>query len=231
MNNRFTLPQAPRRSLVDSTIELIRGQIEGGAWKVGERIPREQELAEMLEVGRNTVREAIRVLSHGQVLEVRQGDGTYVRTNIDPAEVMRRVGRSGLREHFALRCMLETEAARLAAVHRSKADVGLLRRLLKARGEQEQHASSAAFAEADTAFHCAIAGMCGNGALAELYRYFANSVRMNTLTALKDKELPEPGLATHEAIVDAIERQDGEAVAAAVRNVVAPLIAALEKSG
>ena len=137
MNNRFTLPQAPRRSLVDSTIELIRGQIEGGAWKVGERIPREQELAEMLEVGRNTVREAIRVLSHGQVLEVRQGDGTYVRTNIDPAEVMRRVGRSGLREHFALRCMLETEAARLAAVHRSKADVGLLRRLLKARGEQE----------------------------------------------------------------------------------------------
>ncbi|WP_163535701.1 FadR/GntR family transcriptional regulator, partial [Klebsiella pneumoniae] len=73
MNNRFTLPQAPRRSLVDSTIELIRGQIEGGAWKVGERIPREQELAEMLEVGRNTVREAIRVLSHGQVLEVRQG--------------------------------------------------------------------------------------------------------------------------------------------------------------
>jgi DNA-binding FadR family transcriptional regulator len=177
------------------------------------------------------VREAIRVLSHGQVLEVRQGDGTYVRTNIDPAEVMRRVGRSGLREHFALRCMLETEAARLAAVHRSKADVGLLRRLLKARGEQEQHASSAAFAEADTAFHCAIAGMCGNGALAELYRYFANSVRMNTLTALKDKELPEPGLATHEAIVDAIERQDGEAAAAAVRNVVAPLIAALEKSG
>lgn len=116
-------------------------------------------------------------------------------------------------------------------MHRSKADVGLLRRLLKARGEQEQHASSAAFAEADTAFHCAIAGMCGNGALAELYRYFANSVRMNTLTALKDKELPEPGLATHEAIVDAIERQDGEAAAAAVRNVVAPLIAALEKSG
>ena len=158
MNNRFTLPQAPRRSLVDSTIELIRDQIEGGAWKVGERIPKEQELAEMLQVGRNTVREAIRVLSHGQVLEVRQGDGTYVRTNVDPVEVMRRVGRSDLREHFALRNMLEAEAARLAAAHRSKADVGLLRRLLNARGEREQHVSSAAFAEADTAFHCAIAG-------------------------------------------------------------------------
>lgn len=184
----------------------------------------------MLQVGRNTVREAIRVLSHGQVLEVRQGDGTYVRTNVDPVEVMRRVGRSDLREHFALRNMLEAEAARLAAAHRSKADVGLLRRLLNARGEREQHVSSAAFAEADTAFHCAIAGMCGNGALAELYRYFANSVRLNTLTMLEDKELPEPGLAAHKVIVDAIERQDGEAAAAAVRNLVAPLIAALEKS-
>ncbi|WP_226858326.1 FadR/GntR family transcriptional regulator [Diaphorobacter aerolatus] len=153
-----------------------------------------------------------------------------MRTNVDPVEVMRRVGRSDLREHFALRNMLEAEAARLAAAHRSKADVGLLRRLLNARGEREQHVSSAAFAEADTAFHCAIAGMCGNGALAELYRYFANSVRLNTLTMLEDKELPEPGLAAHKVIVDAIERQDGEAAAAAVRNLVAPLIAALEKS-
>jgi len=97
MSTSVTLPQAPRRSLVESTMDLIRAQIEGGAWKVGERIPKEQELADMLQVGRNTVREAIRVLSHANVLEVRQGDGTYVRSNVDPAEVMRRV-RDGSRK-------------------------------------------------------------------------------------------------------------------------------------
>ena len=224
------LSTARRAGLVEQVIDQLRHAVTVGEWPVGQRIPNEAVLVESLGVGRNTVREAVRALAHAGILEVRQGDGTYVRTNVDPVEVMRRVGRSDLREHFALRNMLEAEAARLAAAHRSKADVGLLRRLLNARGEREQHVSSAAFAEADTAFHCAIAGMCGNGALAELYRYFANSVRLNTLTMLEDKELPEPGLAAHKVIVDAIERQDGEAAAAAVRNLVAPLIAALEKS-
>ena len=82
-----SLPSAPRRSLVDVTIELMRTQIEEGRWQVGERIPKEAELAEMLKVGRNTVREAVRVLSHARVLDVRQGDGTYVRLSVDPAEV------------------------------------------------------------------------------------------------------------------------------------------------
>lgn len=222
-----TLPQAPRRSLVESTMELIRAQVESGAWKVGERIPKEQELADMLQVGRNTVREAIRVLSHANVLEVRQGDGTYVRSNVDPAEVMRRVSRSSLRDHFELRAMLETEAARLAAAHRSKADVTLLRRLLKARGEQHDHAAREAFVDADLGFHGAIARISGNTALAELYRYFSSTVRLNTLSALEHDDLPEPGQDAHAAIVDAIERQDGDGAAMAARAVVAPLIAAL----
>lgn len=224
-----TLPQAPRRSLVESTIELVRAQVEDGVWKVGERIPKEQELADMLQVGRNTVREAIRVLSHANVLEVRQGDGTYVRSNVDPAEVMRRVSRSSLLDHFELRAMLETEAARLAASQRSKADITLLRRLLKERGEQGDHQTREAFVEADLAFHAAIARISGNTALAELYRYFSSAVRLNTLSVLDDDDLPEPGLNEHAAIVDAIERENGDGAATAARAVVKPLIAALAK--
>ncbi len=227
MSTSVTLPQAPRRSLVESTMDLIRAQIEGGAWKVGERIPKEQELADMLQVGRNTVREAIRVLSHANVLEVRQGDGTYVRSNVDPAEVMRRVSRSSLRDHFELRAMLETEAARLAATHCSKADVALLRDLLKERSEQHNHKTREAFVDADLAFHGAIARISGNAALAELYRYFASMVRLNTLSALEHDDLPEPGLEAHAAIVDAIDSRDEEAAAIAARAVVAPLIEAL----
>ncbi|MBM7331759.1 FadR family transcriptional regulator, partial [Agrobacterium sp. S2] len=153
-------------------------QIEEGYWMVGQRIPKEQELADMLQVGRNTVREAIRVLSHANVLEVRQGDGTYVRMNVDPTEIMRRVSRSSLRDHFGLRAMLETEAARLAAANRTQADVALLRRLLSARGEHENHTLSEAFVEADLAFHSAIARISGNAALTELYRYFSSAVRV-----------------------------------------------------
>jgi DNA-binding FadR family transcriptional regulator len=226
----ITLPQAPRRSLVDSTIDAIRTQVEGGAWNVGEKIPAEQELADMLRVGRNTVREAIRVLSHAHVLEVRQGDGTYVRSNVDAAEVMRRVGRSSLREHFELRAMLEAEAARLAAHHRSEADVALLRGLLRRRGEKRDHELREAFVDADIEFHGAIARISGNAALAELYRYFSSAVRFYMLSALEERDLPMPGMDPHETVVDAIDRRDAQAAAAAARALSAPLIEALETS-
>lgn len=221
------LPHAPRRSLVETTMNLIRNQIESGAWQVGQRIPKEQELADALQVGRNTVREAIRVLSHANVLEVRQGDGTYVRSNVDPAEVMRRVNRASLQDHFELRAMLETESARLAATQRSDSDVEQLRNMLKVRGEQHDHDSREAYVEADLDFHNAVARMSGNVALAELYRYFSARVRVNTLTVLDHGDLPEPGRDAHAAIVDAIERQDGQAAADAARAVVQPLIVAL----
>lgn len=221
------LPQASRRSLVDTAIELMRKQIEGGAWKVGERIPKEQDLADGLGVSRNTVREAIRVLSHAEVLEVRQGDGTYVRLDVDPAEVMRRVSRSSLRDHFELRAMLETEAARLAARNRSTADVDHLRQLLTTRGEQHDHAERDIFVDADLAFHAEVARVSGNGALAELYRYFSSAVRSSIRSVLDEADLPEPHLHAHIAIVDAIEQRDGTAAAEAARAVVAPLIAAL----
>lgn len=184
----------------------------------------------MLKVGRNTVREAIRVLSHAEVLEVRQGDGTYVLTSLNPTEVMRRVSRSSLREHFELRAMLETEAARLAAKHRTKSDVLGLRRLLKVRGEKHDHASSYAFADADTAFHLAIARMSGNNALSELSRYFSHAVRENTLFVLAVDDLAEPDLQARRAIVDAIEDQDCTAAGVAVQSVLTPLIEALSSA-
>jgi DNA-binding FadR family transcriptional regulator len=227
MSKAAPLPQAPRMSLVESTIGLIRTQIESGAWKVGERVPREPDLADMLQVGRNTVREAIRVLSHAQVLEVRQGDGTYVRSSIDPAEVMRRVSHSSLRDHFELRAILETEAARLAATRRTDADLKRLGQLLKARGDAPAKGDLAGFADRDLAFHAAVAAAAHNTALTELYRYFSTAVRQNTQAVLSEQEMPEPSLAAHARIVDAIKRQDPEGAAKAARSVVAPIIAKL----
>lgn len=221
------LPSAPRRSLVDTTIELMRMQIEEGRWQVGERIPKEAELAEMLKVGRNTVREAVRVLSHARVLDVRQGDGTYVRLSVDPAEVMRRVTRAGLRDHFELRAMLETEAARTAALRRTDEDLARLTELLDRRGDVPADGDVDGFVERDAAFHLAIAQATHNVALAELYRFFAVSVRQNIATVYGAIDLPEPGFVAHRRVLDAIRAGDGDAAAEAAHALVAPLIGAL----
>lgn len=183
----------------------------------------------MLQVGRNTVREAIRVLSHAKVLEVRQGDGTYVRSNIDPAEVMRRVTRSSIVDHLELRTMLETEAAKLAARHRSRDDIALLYGLLDRRGESQSHPSYQAFIEADLAFHIEISRISGNTALAELYRYFALTAGAKMRSVLDEGELPEPPLEAHIAIVRAIEAGNEETAAEAAGAVIAPLIAILKR--
>ncbi|NTH16762.1 FadR family transcriptional regulator [Agrobacterium rhizogenes] len=221
------LPRAPRRSLVEETIDLIRSQVEKGVWRVGERIPNEAELAEMLQVGRNTVREAVRVLSHARVLDVRQGDGTYVQSTVDSAEIMRRISRASLRDHFELRAILETEAARLAAVNCTDEDVQRLRHLLNERGERSDFQDLNEFLDRDLAFHGAIASASGNMALSELYKYFAGAVRLNTAAALAEQDIVEPGLDAHKAIVDAIQRRDAKDAADAAGAVVAPSIAAL----
>jgi DNA-binding FadR family transcriptional regulator len=204
-----SLPQAPRRSLVEAAIDLIRSQVETGAWKLGERIPKEAELADMLQVSRNTVREAVRVLSHANILEVRQGDGTYVRSSTDPAEIMRRVSRASLREHFEVRAILEQGAARLAAMRRTDEDLKQLARLLEERGDIPKNGDYAAFVDRDVAFHLAIAHAAHNTALEELYRYFAASARSNTHALVMELEQDTPGAdaASHAKILFAIERQ------------------------
>ncbi len=48
-------------------------------YKPGEKLPNENELSEMLGVSRTTLREAVRILAAGQVVEIQRGRGTYVR--------------------------------------------------------------------------------------------------------------------------------------------------------
>ncbi|XLM20246.1 GntR family transcriptional regulator, partial [Chromobacterium piscinae] len=86
-------------------------------------MPTEPELAEELGISRNTVREAIRVLLYAGLLEVRQGDGTYVRAVVNPGEAMRSISRASLREHLEVRCLLEESAARLAAERAGAGDM------------------------------------------------------------------------------------------------------------
>ena len=131
------LAQAPRTSLADTAAAGIRTEIASGRWAVGTRIPIESQLAHRLGVSRGTVREAIRTLVHGGLLEVRQGSGTYVLSNVDPSEGLHKLRRASLRDQFELRCALEVEAARLAALRHTAHDLRRLRTLLDQRGSRE----------------------------------------------------------------------------------------------
>ena len=125
-----------RAGLVDQVIEQLRTAVTQGEWPIGERIPTEAELGEQLGVGRNTIREAVRALAHTGILEVRQGDGTYVRATSEVSGAIRRLCGSELREVLQVRRTLEAEGARLAALSRTEEEVAELWSLL-ARRETE----------------------------------------------------------------------------------------------
>src|SRR5881227_3972838 len=69
--------------VTDIAIEKIKGMITSGQLAPGDRLPKEAELAQQLGLSRSSLREAVKALCLIRVLDVRQGDGTYV-TSLEP---------------------------------------------------------------------------------------------------------------------------------------------------
>ncbi|MCE3244154.1 MAG: GntR family transcriptional regulator [Arthrobacter sp.] len=69
----MTLSTSHRQPLADEITEKIRAMVHSGEWPLQQRIPSETELMASLGVSRGTLREAIKALAHGGMLEVRVG--------------------------------------------------------------------------------------------------------------------------------------------------------------
>ncbi|MEU6642268.1 FadR/GntR family transcriptional regulator [Saccharomonospora sp. NPDC046836] len=205
---------ATRRSgLVDQVIGQLRDAIRTGEWPVGERIPTEAELVAGLGVGRNTVREAVRALAHSGLLEVRQGDGTYVRATSEVSGAIRRLAGSELREVLQVRKPLEVEGARLAAAHRTDEDLSRLRALLDERDRAWAAQDLQEFVRADAEFHLMTVQAGHNTLLTELYRGLTEVV-IASVAATSRSHLSHAEPIGHHGLVEAIAAQDPERAAA-----------------
>ncbi|MFI9009562.1 FadR/GntR family transcriptional regulator [Actinosynnema sp. NPDC053489] len=200
-----------RAGLVDQVIDQMRSAIAAGEWPVGRRIPPEPELVTALGVGRNTVREAVRALSHAGLLEVRQGDGTFVRATSELSGAVRRLCGTELREVLEVRRTLEVEGARLAATHRTDEDLRKLEQLLAERDAALTAKDWTRLVERDTAFHVLLVQCSYNTLLAELYQGLTEAVRASiTATVETDHEDDQ---VSHAGLLDAV--RDGDAARAA----------------
>ena len=75
----MALTPVPRRSVTDDVFDQIAAEVVQGDVPVGEALPSERRLAEVLGVSRPSVREALTRLAHAGLVTVRQGDATTVR--------------------------------------------------------------------------------------------------------------------------------------------------------
>ncbi len=206
-----------RSPLVELAVSQLREQVLSGQWPVGGRLPAETELAQRLEVGRSTVREAVRALVHAGLLETRQGSGTYVRSVTPGADWEPRLRRAAVLEAYEVREALEVQAARLAASRRTEADVETLAACLAER--ERARGDDARFVEADLAFHRAIVAAAHNPLLAEMFDSFAAVLREALIAIRLDHDAQSAVAdAAHARLAAAIEAGDAAAAAQATHD-------------
>ncbi|GMA98534.1 FadR/GntR family transcriptional regulator [Pelosinus sp. IPA-1] len=213
MNLPIGLKIVKRKRLVDEVIKQLQQQISLGLYPIGSKIPPESELVTLLGVSRTTLREAIRVLSNTGLLDVRQGDGTYVLArcrDVEPFE--QRLRRASLLEIYEVRQLLEMEIAKRAATLRTEEHLNVMRESLRKRIDSQKAGNIREYVESDIAFHNAIASASGNSILSDLYLAFSNVVS-DALTKLVQDTVPldyENILKSHQQLLKAIEDRDEE---------------------
>ncbi|MBT0770617.1 FadR family transcriptional regulator [Kineosporia sp. J2-2] len=158
-------------ALTDDAIAKIKQMIISGRLAPGDRLPREADLAAQLGLSRNSLREAVRALALVHVLDVRQGDGTYV-SSLAPGTLTEAISfivdlqhDGSVLEFLEVRRLLEPAATAMATSRMSDADISSLADLLDDLGESP---TMEALVENDQEFHRRIAQASGNAVLASL---------------------------------------------------------------
>ncbi len=201
-----------RQPLVNQVLDYLQQQIRTGMFPVGSKLPSEPELMATLSIGRSTLREAMRVLAHIGLVDVRPGDGTYIRVPAPEAESLgQRLQRARVIEVYEVRHTLELECARLAALRRDETDLDALRQALQERRDFLPFGSEqAAFIDADLAFHISIARATKNTVLADLYQAFISVNHESWVEATEALGSTEYSQSLHEQLADAIARRAPE---------------------
>jgi DNA-binding FadR family transcriptional regulator len=205
-------------AVTDEAIEKIKEMIVSGALRPGQRLPKEADLATDLGLSRNSLREAVKALSLMNILDVRQGDGTYV-TSLESPLLLEALSfivdfhrDDQVLEFLAVRRILEPAATALAAHRMGAPEIAELRELLGSSGPAEGIDKLIA---ADLEFHRRITAATGNRVLCSLLDSLSTpTMRARVWRGLTEPAAMERTLAEHAAILDAIEARDAEAARA-----------------
>ncbi|CAG6390912.1 FCD domain-containing protein [Streptomyces cocklensis] len=155
------------------------------------------------------------------MLDVRHGDGTYVRARSETEGVIvRRAALAPLLDVVTVRRGLEVEAARQAAERRTEQDLADLTALSRSpdAGSLDQRVERA------VRFHSALVDASHNPLLSELYRAMTESIARGIQQATADPEPADVGTASHEDLLAAIAAHDPDAAAATAARHLAALI-------
>lgn len=213
MNSIHTaMPQRAAR-IATQLVELIEIQ----KLNPGDRLPPERQLADLLDVSRPSLREALHILQAQGLVQIRHGQGTFIQEPIVAqelrAEIMTRT--HNLNELFDAREVLEVPASNWASEKATKEDIRVLRTTLN-QIDSVTSISPTDYDQLqilDSKFHLTIVGIAGNRFINQTLGVLQDVMRMSMETTLRLPGRSEISRAEHNAILAAIEDGNGSLAA------------------
>ena len=214
---------APVKStrIYEEIVRQIKGMIAEGRLKSGDQLPPERDLAEKFLVSRTSVREALRALESVGLIEIRPGEGTFVRevsveALVEPLALVLLAQREMIGELFEARRLLEPVIAGLAARRATREEVQEMERILDEQAK-EIAAGNTGLAQ-DAAFHAAIATAAHNRAITRIVHAV-----MDLLAQSREEAISTPGRPTrshedHRRVLNAIRGGDAAAAERAMQD-------------
>ena len=210
----------------EEIIGQVRDLITSGRLKVGDRLPAERDLAKILQVGRSTVREAIRALESLGILQARPGEGTFLVANPaeqrpDPLTLDLFKSWDNQRKLFEVRMVIEPDLAALAARRATPNHIQRMREVLDDQDQLVQIGENGI--KPDTTFHFLLAEASGNDILLRIMDGLMERLQETREASLNTGGRPIRSLKQHRAILRSIETRDPEMAERRMREHIAEM--------
>lgn len=191
----------------EEIVVKVKNMIEKGRLHSGDQLPSERELAEVFNVSRSSVREALRSLETQGYLESRQGDGTYiarqpVETLVNPLATVIFSEKDGQIELFEMRRLIEPQLAYLAAERATPEEIIMLGKALEL--QEEAFARGESGTEVDKTFHYILAKAAKNKVILRIVDNMMDLLAESRDRYLQVEGRSEKSLARHKQVLEAI---------------------------
>lgn len=201
-----------RSTLPDAIIERIKGMIIDGNLKPGDKLPPERDLAASMQVGRATVREALKALSSIGLLQ-RSTEGTYIKEKIEyfqqPLTYSLIMDHISLKELIEARRILEVKISELAALRATDEEIAGIEEAVMVQ-KMHPRDTDYLFYEADLKFHLTLAAAAKNRVLSETIVCTRHLLIKAQQAVGKLPGMTDRALVSHSALLEAIKNKDAD---------------------
>ncbi|MEY8517767.1 FadR/GntR family transcriptional regulator [Lachnospiraceae bacterium 29-84] len=185
----------------------------------GSKLPNENDLSEELNISRTTLREAIRILATGGILEIRRGRGTFVREDFKEEKskgiVALASAKVKIRDLYEMRLIFEPEAAYYAAMRATEEELQRILALGEAVASKIQKGEDRT--ELEQAFHNSIARATHNEFMNQLMPVIYEGIYKGVKLSKGHGEAVQATLVDHKILMDFLKARNGEGARDAMR--------------